>query len=447
MRGFSLSRRDCFVLGAAALLCLAAWGLPRSKPAAVAGRLNYIQFVLALLATSLLVCVTVVVLLPPARRRLASFRAAAIWLGSAAAILAWEGAALLCPQPHEMNNPWYLFTAQGISAGDDLPFERPPHLRWEGLSHGDLAILNQEKDPYARPVTFVTDHEGFRNGQDLTQADLVFIGDSFTEAGNMPEDDTFVQRTAAALGRSARNLGRVGHTGPSELVILRKYGLKCRPKTVIWQFAEDNDLVEAILFQKWVDNGRPSYLRTTPMPKVERERSWMSCSPTWRLFRCFRRPRPWPLRGTFQERDGEMYEVRFSELPAAKHSPLNHPGWPLLARSLRQGAQLLGEKNVQMLVLLIPMKTRVLGHSVTWNPDVQTRLRSDWDVPEVRSLAAYLRRLCEELEVPFVDATLVLRAAAARGDLVYLPLDTHLSAKGHRVVSTAIVEALRAVRK
>src|SRR6185369_5953031 len=135
---------------------------------------------------------------------------------------------------------------------DDLPFERPAHLHWEGLSRGDLAILNQDDDPYATRVTFVTDHEGFRNGRDQDRANLVFLGDSLTEAGNLPEDDTFVRRTATAMNTTARNLGRAGYTAPTELIVLRKYGLTCRPRAVVWQIAESNDLVEAVMFQNWL---------------------------------------------------------------------------------------------------------------------------------------------------------------------------------------------------
>src|SRR5207247_867221 len=138
--------RGLTLLAATTGTCLAAWLLPRSKPAAVAGRLNYAQFMLALLAAGLVVTVALVALRPAGRRRVAVFRAAALWLGAAVALLAWEGAAFFWPARHAMDNPWYLFSGEGVSASDELPFERPAHLRWKGLSRGDLAILNQDDD-------------------------------------------------------------------------------------------------------------------------------------------------------------------------------------------------------------------------------------------------------------------------------------------------------------
>jgi len=469
MRRLSLSGRELLILGAATAACVAAWLLPGAKPGAVAGRLNYGQFVLALLVSALLACIFLASLASPARRRLARFRAAAVCLSTTAAILVWEIAAFLWPQRPLMDNPAYLFSGQGFEGSAALPFERPAHMHWEGLSSGDLAGLNEDADPYATQVTFVTDHEGFRNGQDWAHADLVFLGDSFTEAGNIAERDTFVQRTAAALGRTARNLGRAGYTGPTELIVLQKYGLRCRPRTVVWQIAESNDLIEALTYAEWMAAGRPDYLSFIGMR--QRTASGRQFSPTWRLFRWLREPPSWPRGGAFQDREGRIHQIRFEELPSRMQSPVKHPGWPILAESLRAGANLLRDENVPLLVLLVPMKARGLGSSVRLNAGSRAALVSDWnipafgaawddpesgseqligsdgDMPEAMTLATHLRKLCDELGVLFVDATPPLRAAAAAGDLVYQPFDTHLSPEGHRVVSEALVEELKKRRK
>lgn len=447
MKGLALSWRDGSILGAAAFACLFTWLLPAAKPTAVLGRLDFGQFVFALIATALFLCLGVVLLTSPTRRRLTCFRAVAIFLSTVTAVLAWEMVASLWPSHPVMDNPWYLFSGQGLEESAVLPFERPAHLHWEGLSRGDLAILNDDDDPYAARVTFVTDHEGFHNSQDRTQADLIFVGDSFTEAGNLPEGDNFAQRTATALGQSVRNLGRAGYTGPSELIVLQKYGLKCRPRTVIWQFAESNDLDEAVIFAQWLNAGRPDYLEFMGWPGANHPESGRQFSPTWRLFCWLREPRLWPIRGQFQDRDGRDYEIRFLDLPSRKHSPVDHFGWPILAESLRVGAKLLQDEKIKLIVLLVPMKARALGPSVRLEAELQAAVGPDWDLPESMLLATHLRKLCEELNVPFLDATPNLRSAAAAGDLVYQPLDTHLSSEGHRVVSEALIEMLKTMRK
>jgi hypothetical protein len=126
---------------------------------------------------------------------------------------------------------------------------------------------------------------------------------------------------------------------------------------------------------------------------------------------------------------------------------VQHPGWPILADSLREGVQFLRSEKIPLLVLHIPMKPRGLGRRLQLQPEVQAEVGWYPDLPEQMTLASHLQKLCAELDVPFVDATPFLRAAAANGDLVYQPFDTHLSVEGHHVVTAALVEQLRKLEK
>ncbi len=437
MNRFFLSPREWLVLCGAGVGCLAAWLLPGPKPDAVAGRLGYPEFLLALLSSGLLLSVLLVVLQARPNRKQVAFRTAAVWLGTLGAWIAWETIVWLLPPRHPMDNPFY--TRSLGRAGDELPFERPPHLHWEGWSRGDLRMDKQDPDPSSQRVTFVTDLQGFRNSEDRTQADLVFLGDSFTEAGSVAEEDTFVRQTAESLGWTARNLGRSGYTPPVELVVLARYALPCRPRAVVWQIAESNDLEEAVHYLKWVAAGRPAVFSVGLDPL----NAWEQFSPSWRLFRRLRTPKPWPLRGTFRDRTGQVHEIRFLEMPSRAQSPLEHPGWPVMERSLREGAQLLRDRKIPLLLVLIPMKARGMGPSVELDAELQKKLGSSWDLLESQTLAAQLKTLCQELEVTFLDTTPALRSAAAAGEVVYLPFDTHLAPAGHQVVSAALVEAIQ----
>jgi hypothetical protein len=440
-------------VGAVALACLAAWVLPAHKPGAVAGRLAYWQFLLAMVATAMLVSAFILALVPAARLRPVAFRIAAVWLGVLAVTLACEAAAYLLPPRHEMDNPWYTLTRQGVQdSGDMLPFERPPHLKWEGLSRGDLAILNHDEDPSARLITFATDFEGFRNGQDLDKADLIFLGDSFTEAGNVPEEESFARLTAEEVGCSARNLGRALYTGPTELLVLKKYGLKCHPRIVIWQLTEANDLEEAVDYRDWIAAGRPNFFdwllhERYQLPRDQandsgaRTKSWEQRSPTFRLFGWLRTPKPWALRGTFCDKAGRVHEVRFNAWLGRKNSPFQHEGWPLLEQSIREGAELLRQQNIRLIVVHIPLKIRVVGPWLDVS-EAAKRLRPSLEMPPEATLAFYLGRLCRELDVPFVDATTALTDATAAGEMVYLPFDTHLSPRGHQIVGREIAGAI-----
>jgi len=342
-----------------------------------------------------------------------------------------------------MDNPWHLVTGHAAKASDELLIERPPYIHWTGLSRGDLAIVQEDADPYEREVTFQTDYEGFRNSTDIKQADIIFIGDSFTEAGNVPDDEIFVQRTGKTLGVTVRNLGRSSYSPPAELIVLKKYGLKCHPKTVVWQIAESNDLEESQAFKYWQETGRPRS-QMGEQTWSARADAWKKRSPSYRVFTLLQRRAPWPLSGTFRAADGQIHPIRFYDKPEPKHTPLRSPGWPVMVDAITEGAALLKQENSRLIVVLIPMKIRAMGHAVTWSEEAQTKLGWNWELPPFNTLAAQVGGLCDQLGVTFIDTTPRLRELTTAGELVYLPYDTHLSPAGHAAVSELIVNAVRA---
>ena len=352
-----------------------------------------------------------------------------------------ESCAFLLPAGGPADNPFYVFQEGGIVAGNDkLQFVRPPYLKWKGTSRGDLAMLADVHDPYATTVSFETDFEGFRNERDIRVADVVFLGDSFTEAGNVPAEETFVWRSSSELNVRARNLGRAAYGPTAELIVLKTYGVSCQPRLVVWQFCESNDLNEDVEFRRWVDAGRP---QLQPVVDSTRAAIWRRRSPAYLLFQRLKEPRPWPLRGLFRDSHGENHPLLFLKLPDRSNSPAGHIGWPLMAETLQEGVELLRRNEVELLVLFIPQKIRVMGPYVEFNATIRDRMSQNWDLPPEQTLAKYLRDLCLRIHVSFVDATPRLKDAAAAGQLVYLPMDTHLSPQGHAIVSSLITESIR----
>lgn len=421
---------------------LIAWMLPQSKPNAVLGRLNYWEFGQAVFLSALFFTLTIILFSSEKNRRARSFRGVAIWLGVLAGIILSESVAFFLPLSYLSDNPWYGTAAGSDSMekySDQLMFERPPHLKWHGLSRGDFAFPNDREDPYARRITFQTDFEGFRNSVDRNKAELIFIGDSFTEAGNMPEHETFVMRSARTLDLRARNLGRASHGPSEEIILLRKYGLKCQPRLVVWQFCENNDLDEEIKFRNWNDSGRPPVSFQHGMSRIA---AWKRRSPTHFLFKRLRRQESWPFNGTFRDAQGKTHPMFFSGPPDESIRPTGHPGWPLMAETLGKGAELLSEREIELIVLLIPMKIRVMGPYVKFSEFTRKYFPSNWDLLPEETLAWSLKQRCKILDIPFIDATTGLKEHAASGTMVYLPLDSHLSSEGHRVVAELIVEAI-----
>jgi hypothetical protein len=435
-----------------------AWWLPEAKSPAVLGRLSHGQFVGALALSIVFLTCAALLLCPGERRRAIGIRLATVLLAVGLTLSLWEAGSFLLPGDVLTHNPWYVWAPGSTSASDDLMFERPPNLHWEGLSTGDIGEGRGTR--YATRVSFDTDFEGFRNEQDIREAEIVFIGDSYTEAGNVPVHSTFAQRVQRALGVSVRNLGRAHHAPAQELIILEKYGLKAKPRVVVWQFCETNDLTDEFRFQSWIQEGRP---RTEGFTRHSRRSVWEYRSPTFRLFELVRgwSAAEWPLSGSFSDADGRDHPMRFLYLPSAEQIPGGHHGWPSIGRTLRAGAALLEGAGIDLIVVAIPMKIRVVGPYVIPSPMMSEQLEKQkfhqrvdssarfvpgdaatalpWDIAPRRTFASRLAKISAELGVPFVDAMPALRNLAAQGELVYRPYETHISSLGHEAVAQALL--------
>jgi hypothetical protein len=247
-----------------ALVPVAAWLIPRPKEAAIAGRLGYLEFLLLIATMAMAASALALIVAGESRRRVWLGNIVLLWLGSGSGLGIAAAAAWAWPTGHLMDNPWYQATGEAMTAARDLPYQRPPHLQWTGLSRGDLAVDDDEPDPSARTVTFATDSEGFRNEDDAGPSDIVFLGDSFTEAGNTPVGETFPALVGTRTGRRIRNLGVAGFAPPTELIVLKNFGLKRMPSVVVWQIAESNDLGDSWDFSEWVRKGRPDFRQGIP---------------------------------------------------------------------------------------------------------------------------------------------------------------------------------------
>lgn len=442
------SRKNNFPWWLAAVmvaLCVLAWWWPGLKTNAVIGRLSYAQFYLAAGLTAVTILSLLILALPVERRRFIGFRVSAVGFSLLVVLLGLEALAWLLPIRSQLDNPWYLAPdLGGLSESEQLPYARPAHLSWRGSSRGDLALANEDDDPHAQLVTFQTDQDGFRNSKDLTQADLITIGDSFTEAGNVPEEETFAFLVAQKLGVSGRNLGRSGYSTPTEFIVFEKTGLPCRPKFVVWQVTESNDLSDVDDYERWQQLGRPNYFDFSAKDKPSRRKAWRGRSLTYQLFDRLRTRdlNPWPFTGFFKTGEGTEELVRFRPAMGLGSPALGHPAWEGFTKPLIAAAALCRSNQINFLLVHIPDKFRVLGPYTRFAPEIAAESSRFPGLPAETSMGVGLRPFCETQQIVYVDATEALQREAARGKLVYQAFDTHLSPLGHQIVADLIVAAL-----
>lgn len=125
-------------------------------------------------------------------------------------------------------------TAVGISGVGVMP---------PGGIAGKHTVLCNERGKY---ITYESDEHGFNNPKGMWgsgQIVVAAVGDSFTHGKCVPSDKNFVslirQQQPATL-----NIGRSGNGPLFDLAAIREYLTIVRPKVVLWNYFEGNDLAD-----------------------------------------------------------------------------------------------------------------------------------------------------------------------------------------------------------
>jgi len=140
----------------------------------------------------------------------------------------------------------------------DLMVKARPNAVVEIFYVNDLVRHGQISPIYDYPTThilFATDSQGFRNQDDATTADIVVLGDSFTELPYMNVENIWTNLVARRTGLSIRNLGVSCYGTLQEAEVLRQWGLGYRPRVVVLAFYEGNDIFDCEEFERFRQSG------------------------------------------------------------------------------------------------------------------------------------------------------------------------------------------------
>jgi hypothetical protein len=315
-----------------------------------------------------------------------------------------------------------------------LLFRRQANLKVKGVADGgDFGFLFHTEASEQIPFEATFDVDGFRNDAKPTRAELVFVGDSFTEALLVPSDEV----VSARLGRHYRvpvaNYGMMTYGPYQELEVTRRYALPLRPKVVVWLFFEGNDLGD-VRYYEWATKDLPG-LHASYHGLMHRTFSMNLPRTLYHLTRAFK----------------PTGEGRSGVTPAGERIYFLHPHLPLDDKgevALATFARLLGEAHAEchaagarLVVAFIPDKFRVYHDLVSIGGDAEV---AAWRPNSVRDrVAAVVAGISPELT--FVDLGPPLAAAARAGDHPYYRVDSHWNGKGHEVAATALAAAIGAL--
>lgn len=331
----------------------------------------------------------------------------------------------------EQGNP---LSIAGRQFDNELLWRHDSYYHYKAAYQGNIGqALCIPPDP-ARTVEVRYDRNGFRNNRDIHEADLVVIGDSYIE-GYLTSDSKLITTVLSELqGKSVANLGHSGYGPQQELVVLKRFGLPLKPKTVVWSFFEGNDFIDA----NGYDNG--AHLNTNTFWQDFWFRS-LTRNVAVSMFRppvptCVPNDSIQKLRAEFTDTNNRTNTVFFA---STEVEPPSEKTLQKAAALIAEAAKLCREQNIRFLVAFVPEKYRIY-HDLP-NVSLLTDAVRQW---HVSGLPTQLQQFLVQLEpsIEYIDLTPALKAASQKGIATYLPDDTHWTDEGNRVAAETIHRAL-----
>ncbi|MEN6625288.1 MAG: hypothetical protein ABFD69_03555 [Candidatus Sumerlaeia bacterium] len=281
-----------------------------------------------------------------------------------------------------------------------------------------------------------TDDWGFFNpGVDLARPhDAVVIGDSFVAAGwpNMMD---------------AVNLGVPGYSPPQYTEVLRRWGLRARPRTVFYcLFA--NDAAEAEYWERWRASGLDwftfkwmnygageQHLGRIVLDRWLLQGSMIYSTVDWLRFgysRAGRAAQAQPLR--WKDAAGELVFDRAAfTTVTAMDNPAVERGFALIERNIAEAKRLCAGAGARLVLVILPVK------EWAYFDGLKSVAAPTDPIQNLPRFYARLSAVCARSGVECHDLTPVFREAIARGEgPLYLSRDIHWSLAGNRLAASTV---------
>lgn len=332
-----------------------------------------------------------------------------------------------------------FFRQPNVPVGEVF-FRRPGPDIWTGqvLASG-LRVAGGVDDVYRDEpqVTIEYDKLGFRNPDNLTDWDVVVVGDSFVELGFLPYEDLFTTQVGVLAHVRVKNLG-VSFSGPLTYdFLLKEYGRAEHARHSMMVFYEGNDIVDLLREKEDLDKFRITGLRT--YRTIIRQTSFIQA-----VYRkvltgnnATSQPRQIFQNSFFVSNSGE-FPLTVSATPPGK-SDLAVEQRDALGEALADWARISRGYEMTPWLVYIPSKRRVFEGHLRLAPNALRDLinRAPSNLPD------YVRELSEQNGIRFIDPTPALVAETEKGNLTYNPIwDAHLNRPGAHIVAQFIATAL-----
>lgn len=314
-------------------------------------------------------------------------------------------------------------------------FMRTGPATWKGsVLQQRVQQLGITPNPYTNeaPVAVSYDKDGFRNPSDLHDWEIAIAGDSFTELGYLPDEELFTSVLDNKSGLRVKNLG-VSYTGTlSQLHYLQDFGRGKSTKHWIIVYFEGNDLEDT---EAEVQAAR------FPHPERKFDGSFL------RRLDSMARNVVWRWKGThgapnavFTGNQSEPVTVMYAPPEAADLTEADQKN---LRLSMKDFANFAEHAGITPWLVFVPCKRRVLHGRLEFQANCPPHIR-DWKPTD---LAGHIEQVCTGEGVRFIGTTDALRNETETSGISMFNsvFDSHLTAKGSRVVANSILSHFKSV--
>jgi hypothetical protein len=360
-------------------------------------------------------------------------------------------------------SPYYAYKVNYLPDPElgfrEKPFNRAVIDGFAGARYSPVYDI----DVVPMTIEWKMDQDGFRNARATDSSDVILLGDSYLEYGTN-DVDTFGGRLEGKLpGLTVRNLGKSGYSPFQYLTVLKRYGLKYKPRYAVMAFYEGNDISETREYLLWKSgrlSGWRGFLLKFSTDSLIR-RYWAALAATSsHLHSAFNGGRERVLHRLAQSRgyahvthpdiahldlQGNAYRKLFiDQLPAATPEELlASEEFAALKKVFGEFRDLSRANGIMPMVLYIPTAVQIYApystkaSGVNWLKEVKTQIAVR------RNTEAAVSALARGAGVDFFSLTPVFGGAAAQGKMVYYPLDAHWNAEGREIAASFMAQTLQ----
>jgi len=306
---------------------------------------------------------------------------------------------------------------------------RKPYSHFKGYQKsGDIAQYHSVAHTNSYYYNARYDQHGFRNDTDLEQADLVVIGDSFIEAGQVSQQKTMTAVLGGLQGKVSANLGQSWYGPQQELVVLKRYAVPLKPEVVVWAFFGGNDLFDFHRYEEQIKDWPEISKQYHSFKKRSFTRNLLQVG----LAHLASRELTPALECLLSKPSGETIPLYFHH--SSDQLSFNGDTVEQVIQIFSEAKQVAQLNNIELVVAYVPSKIEVYHDICSFKnrptyPAVGSKQLSDLLAERVSGM---------KNSISYIDLTPALREAAGKGEQVYFSDDTHWTPAGNRVAARAI---------